>query len=234
MKFNDLAWAALLHHYKSGGDKKYIKLFRDTAFLTKLRDAPWDVPYEEFEVKVLTGFLNSIGLRRPTGTKGGNILTEIIKLHSYTSFFQGMRLHDCDFSDSNVLKNIRQIYNGLSTIDGLWITGLSKIAHVLNDGLFVVHDPRTLKHLGLRSKADDYIKWLGIAQQHAVEATADFATLGLPGQPEVFLSEKVGSSNYGCEKSLARFIDEYFWLTTSENLSIPPIWAPHHHEHWPV
>lgn len=234
MNFNDLAWAALLHHYKSGGDKKYVKLFRDTAFITKLRETPWDVPYEEFEVKVLTGFLNSIGLRRPVGTKGGNILTEIIKLHSYTSSLQGTSLHNCDLSDKNVLRNIKHIYNGLSTINGLWITGLSKIAHVLNDALFVAYDPKTSKHLGLRSKADDYTKWLGIVQQHAVEATADFTTLGFPGSPEAFLSEKLGDTNYGCEKSLARFIDEYFWLTTSENLSIPPIWAPQYHENRPV
>jgi len=226
VKFNDLAWAALLHYYKSSGDRRYVKLFRDTAFISKLRQTPWDVPYEEFETKVLSGFVNSIGLRLPVGTRGGNILAEIIKLRQCTSSLQGIRLLDCDLSNEDLLKNIRQIYNGLSSVDGFWVTGISKIAHVLNDSLFVVLDLRTSKHFGLRGRADDYIKWLGIAQQHALEATRDFYTLGLPGSPEAFLSEKLGHSNYGCEKSLARFIDEYFWLTTSDNLSIPPTWMP--------
>ena len=226
MKFNDLAWAALLHYYKASGDRRYVKLFRDTVFISKLRQTPWDVPYEEFETKVLSGFVNSIGLRLPVGTRGGNILAEIIKLRQCTSSLQGVRLLDCDLSNEDLLKNIRQIYNGLSSVDGFWVTGISKIAHVLNDSLFVVLDLRTSKYFGLRRGVDDYIKLLGIAQQHALEVTQDFSTLGLPGSPEVFLSEKLGHSNYGCEKSLARFIDEYFWLTTSDNLSIPPTWMP--------
>jgi len=226
VKFSDLAWAALLHHYKSSGDTKYVKLFRDTAFISKLRQTPWDVSYEEFETKVISGFVNSIGLRLPVGTRGGNILAEIIKLRHCTHSLQGVRLLNCDLTNEDLLKNIRQIYNEFSTVDGFWVTGISKIAHVLNDFLFVVLDLRTSKYFGLRGDADDYIRWLGIAQQHAVEVTRDFHVLGLPGSPEAFLAEKLGHSNYGCHKSLARFIDEYFWLTISENLPIPPNWVP--------
>jgi len=226
VKFSDLAWAAILHYYKSRGDRKYVKLFGDTTFISKLREAPWDVPYEEFETKVLTGFLNSIGLRLPVGKRGGNILAEIIKLRHQTSSLQGVCLLDCDLSSEDLLQNIRQIYNGLSSIDGLWVTGISKIAHTLNDSLFVVLDLKTSKCFGLHGQADDYIKWLSLAQQRALEVTRDFHTLRLPGSPEAFLSEKLGHSNYGCQKSLARFIDEYFWLTISENLPIPPHWTP--------
>jgi hypothetical protein len=226
VKFSDLAWAAILHYYKSSGDRKYVKLFRDTTFISELRATPWDVPYEEFETKVLSGFLNSIGLRLPVGKRGGNILAEIIKLRHQIASLQGLRLLDCDFTDKDLVQNIRQIYNGLDSVDGLWVTGISKIAHALNDSLFVALDLRTSKHFGLRGKADDYIKWLGIAQQQALEVTGDFQALGLPGSPEAFLSEKLGHSNYGCQKSLARFIDEYFWLTISENLPIPPNWVP--------
>ena len=226
MKFGDLAWAAFLHYYKSSGDRTYVKLFRDTAFISKLRETPWDVSYEEFEAKVISGFVNSIGLRLSVGTRGGNILAEVIKLRRPTSHLQGVRLLDCNLSNEDLVKNIRQIYSGLSTIDGLWVTGISKIAHVLNDSIFVVLDSRTAKYFGLGGEADDYIKWLGRAQQHALEVTRDFQTLGLPGSPEAFLSKKLGHSDYGCQKSLARFIDEYFWLTTSENLPIPPNWVP--------
>jgi hypothetical protein len=226
VKFSDLAWAALVHYYKSRKDREYVRLFRDTAFISKLRETPWDVSYEEFEAKVISGFVNSIGLRLAVGTRGGNILAEIIELRHCMPAIQGVHLADCDLSNEDLLKNIRQIYNGLGTIGGLWVTGISKIAHVLNDALFVVLDLKTSQHFGLRGEADDYIKWLGIVQQHALEVNSDFHTLGLPGSPEALLSEKLGYSNYGCQKSLARFIDEYFWLTTSENLSVPPNWVP--------
>jgi hypothetical protein len=226
VKFSDLGWAALLHYYRSNKDRKYVKLFGDKAFISKLREKPWDVSYEEFEAKVISSFINSLGLRLPVGTRGGNILAEIIRLRDRISRLQAVRLLDCDLSNEGLLKNIREIYQGLSTIDGLWVTGASKIAHVLNDSLFVVLDLETSDYFNLGEEADDYIKWLGIAQQHALEVTSDFEALGLPGSPEAFLSEKLGYSSYGCQKSLARFIDEYFWLTTSGNLPIPPNWVP--------
>jgi hypothetical protein len=226
VKFSDLGWAALLHYYQSGKDRKYVKLFGDTAFISKLRKTPWDVSYEEFEAKVISSFINSLGLRLPVGTRGGNILAEIIRLRRCTSRLQGVCLLDCDLSKGDLLKDIKEIYHGFSAIDGLWLTGISKIAHLLNDSLFVILDLRTADYFGLRGEADDYIKWLSTAQQHAQEATSDFEALGLPGSPEAFLSEKLGYSSYGCQKSLARFIDEYFWLTTSGNLPVPPKWVP--------
>jgi len=226
VRFSDLGWAALFHYYQSNKDRKYVRLFGDTAFISKLRKTPWDVSYEEFEAKVISGFINSLGLRLPVGTRGGNVLAEVIRLRRCTSHLQGARLLDCDLSNKDLLKNIREIYRGLSAIDGLWVTGISKIAHVLNDSLFVILDLRISDYFGLSGEADDYIKWLGIAQQHALEVTSDFDALGLPGSPEAFLSEKLGYSSYGCQKSLARFIDEYFWLTTSGNLPIPPKWVP--------
>lgn len=226
MKFSDLAWAALLYYYKSSGDRKYVKLFRDTELITKLRQTPWDVTYQEFEEKIIFGFINSVGLRLPAVREKGNILAQIIELQPCIAALQGERLCDCDLSNEDLLKNVRQIYDKLRAIQGFWLTGISKVAHVLNDSLFVALNLSTLSYFGLLGEADDFMKWLRIAQQGAQEVNEDFATLQLPGSPEEFLSEKLGYTNYGCQKSLARFIDEYYWLTTGENLPIPPKWVP--------
>ena len=226
MKFSDLGWAALLHYYQSNKDRRYVRLFGDGEFISKLREAPWDVPYPEFEAKVISGFINSLGLRLPVGTRGGNVLAEIIRLRKCISRLEGMRLLDCDLSNKSILKNIKEIYQGLGSIDGLWVTGITKIAHVLNDSLFVILDSRIAENFSLRDEADDYIDWLSVTQQHAMQVTSDFEAQGLSGSPEALLSEKLGYSSYGCQKSLARFIDEYFWLTSSENLPIPPKWLP--------
>jgi len=226
VKFSDLGWAALLHYYQSNKDRRYVKLFGDVEFISKLREAPWDVSYPEFETKVISSFVNSLGLRLPVGTRGGNVLAEIIRLRSCTSSLEGVSLLNCDLSDKALLQNIREIYQGLGSIDGLWVTGITKIAHVLNDSLFVILDLKIAENFSLRDEADDYIEWLTIAQQHALQVKSDFMAQGHKGLPENFLSEKLGYSSYGCQKSLARFIDEYFWLTVSENLPIPPKWLP--------
>jgi hypothetical protein len=156
----------------------------------------------------------------------GNILRQIIELQPCISSLQDLCLHDFDLSNDDSLQNIRQIYDKLHSIHGFWVTGISKIAHVLNDSLFVALNLSTASYLGLLGETEDFIKWLGIVQERAREVSEDFYTLGLPGSPEEFLSDKLGYTNYGCQKSLARFIDEYYWLTTSENLPIPPRWLP--------
>ena len=226
MKFNDLAWAAILYYYKSSGDRKYVKLFRDTAFISKLRQMPWDVPYEEFETKVIYGFISSIGLRLPAVRGEENVLAHIVELHPCIASFQGVCLHDCDLSNEDLQNNIREMYDRLHAIHGFWLTGISKVAHLLNDSLFVALNLGTSSYFGLLGGAEDFIKWLRIVQQSAREVTEDFYTLGLPGSPEEFLSKQLGYMHYGCQKSLTRFIDEYYWLTTSENLPVPPKWLP--------
>ena len=226
MKFSDLSWAALLYYYKSGGDRKYVKLFRDTEFIAKLRQTPWDIPYEEFEAKVIFGFISSVGLRLPAVRGKDNLLTQIIDLHPSISNLQNQRLSDCDLSDEALLESIRQIYDRFSGIHGFWVTGISKISHVLNDSLFAALNLSTSSYFGLFGGSEDFIKWLKLTQESAQEVVEDFNSLGLPESPEEFLSDKLGYTNYGCQKSLARFIDEYFWLTTSENLPIPPKWLP--------
>lgn len=226
MKFDELGWAALLYYYKSSGDRKYVKLFRDTEFILRLRQTPWQVAYQEFEEKVIFGFISSVGLRLPAVRDKENITAQIVELHPSIVSLQNVCLLDCDFSNEDVLKNISQIYNKLHAIHGFWLTGISKIAHILNDSLFVPLNLSTLSYFGLLGEAEDFIKWLKIAQQHAKEVVEDFGGRGLPGTAQEFLSDKLGYTNYGCQKSLARFIDEYFWLTTTENLPVPPKWLP--------
>ena len=108
MKFSDLGWAALFHYYQSNKDRRYVRLFGDGEFISKLREAPWDVPYPEFEAKVISGFINSLGLRLPVGTRGGNVLAEIIRLRKCISRLEGMRLLDCETSCT--ILNIRCIH----------------------------------------------------------------------------------------------------------------------------
>ncbi|MFC2023098.1 hypothetical protein ACFLTL_02990, partial [Chloroflexota bacterium] len=174
---------------------------------------------------VVLGFINDIGIQL-SSSKDRNILVRINELHQCLSSVVDLDLLSCDLSDEKLVKDIKQIYDTLNGIEGLWITGISKIAHVLNDRLFVAVNISTLSYFGLFGETEGFIKWLEIAQQNAQEVNQDFRDLGFEGTPEEFLSERLGYINSGCHKSLPRFIDEYFWLKFGENLPVPPKWVP--------
>jgi hypothetical protein len=71
-------------------------------------------------------------------------------------------------------------------------------------------------------------KWIRIIQQNAQEVTLDFNKKGYTGSPGAYLSQKLGYADIGYEKSLIKFIDEYFWLRLGDNLPVPPKWIPAH------
>ena len=49
-------------------------------------------------------------------------------------------------------------------------------------------------------------------QDSAGQATDDLHEKGFSGTLEIFLSEKIGYAKGGCEKSLVKKLDEYYWL----------------------
>jgi len=123
-----------------------------------------------------------------------------------------------------VAKGINRIYSELR-VDGLWVTGASKIAHLLNDSLFPPISLDIARHFGIKYQTD-VTPWLRRMQWDIQEATDDFYKQGLEGTPNQFLSEKLGYMMLGYEKSLAKFDDEYYWLCYGDGLPIPPEWIP--------
>ena len=119
-----------------------------------------------------------------------------------------------------------KVYQGLYSINGLWLTGVSKIAHLLNNNLFALLNLDISDHFKLLEGTTSLVQWLKITQQNMQEVTRDFKEQGFSGSPEQFLSDKLEYSKYGCQKSLVKFLDEYFWISFGDNLPIPPKWIP--------
>ena len=65
-----------------------------------------------------------------------------------------------------------------------------------------------------------------VGQQNALEVTIDFQDYGYDSSPEDFLSRKLGYKDQGYQKSLVKFLDEYYWLKFGDNLPVPPSWIP--------
>lgn len=227
MNFNQLSWGAVCFYYRATGDSRYAKVMMDTSFITKLREAPTNISSTELQDRVLLDHVNIANLDLLIGHNlARNVLDKIIELQPEISSFQNVSLLDCDLSDSNVTERIRRIYAGLYSIHGLWLTGVSKIAHLLNDKLFVLLNLDISNHFGILEGETSLIRWLRIVQQNAQEVTKDFHKQGFSGSPEKFLSDKLGYTRLGFEKSLVKFLDEYFWLCFGDNLPVPPRWIP--------
>ena len=227
MNFNQLSWGAVCFYYRSIGDNRYSRIMRDTDFISRLRQAPFDISAEEFEEKVLLDHVNIENYDLLIGHGlAASVLAKIVRLQPETSFLQNVTLLDCDLSDSDITDKINSIYAGIYSINGLWLTGVSKIVHLLNDKLFPILNLNISNHFGILEGDTNLIQWVRITQQNAQEVTKDFQEQELPGSPEKFLSEKLGYTRYGYEKSLVKFLDEYFWLRFGDNLPIPPRWVP--------
>lgn len=227
MNFNELSWAGICFYYRSIGDQKYCKIMRDTQFISKLREAPFDVNPAEFEEKVLLDYVNIESYDLLIGHDlAKNVLTRIIELHQDISSLQDVTLLDCDLSRSDIAEKINNIYMVFFLVPGLWMTGVSKIIHILNNRLFAIMGLDVSNYFRLMKGEPKPVEWMKLMQQHAQEVTDDFHQQGFSGSPEAFLSEKLSYTDYGCEKSLVKFVDEFYWLRYGDNLPVPPRWVP--------
>jgi len=225
--FNDIAWAAIIFYYKSVADRKYCKILGDKPFIEKLRQKPHGITVSEFEQKVILDYVNISNYDVLIEHKlAERLLENIIDLQPDVSALQGLTLLDCDLSDNAIAKRIEKIYVSLYSVPGLWVTGVSKIAHLLNDKLLVLLNLDISSHFRLQDRSIAFNIWVKFLQDSARQVTRDFQERGYQGTPEEFISEKLGYTRHGCHKSLVKYLDEYYWLRFSDNLPIPPPWIP--------
>jgi len=227
VNFNDIAWAALCFYYRSIADRKYCKILRDTPFIEKLRQTPLEVTASEFEQKVLLDYVSISNYDVLIEHKlAERLLEKIVGLQPDVSAVQSLTLLDCDLSDSAIADRIGKIYADLYSVPGLWVTGVSKIAHLLNDRLLVLLNLDISAHFRLLEDSTGLITWVRILQDSARQVSRDFQERGYQGTPEEFISEKLGYTRHGCHKSLVKYLDEYYWLRFADSLPIPPPWTP--------
>lgn len=200
---------------------------RDTSFISKLREAPFDISDKEFEEKVILDHTNIENYDLLVKHNlAGRVLAQIVELQPKISSLQNITILDRDLSDNDMVETIGIIYMSLCSVHGLWLTGVSKILHLLNDKLFAILNSSISAYFKLPDGKTKLIEWLRLMQQNAQEVTEDFHEQGFSGSPATFLSDKLGYTSYGYQKSLVKFLDEYYWLRFGDNLLIPPKWVP--------
>jgi hypothetical protein len=227
--FEELSWAALLNYYKSNGDKRYVKLMSDKDFVNRLRTAPSNIVPEELEQKLILDHVNIINFDLLMGCRlAEKILERIIKVQPEIHMLQNYSILTINPSDPITTECIQTIYRELSSVNGLWLTGVSKIAHVLNDqllpimGLDVIDRFPKIKDCGYVGVTP----WLKYIHEDALAVVEVYLEKGYSDTPEMYLSDHLGYASKGLTKSLIKFLDEFYWLKYGEQLPIPPKWIP--------
>ena len=112
-------------------------------------------------------------------------------------------------------------------------TATGKILHVLNPELFVMWDKPILAHFrgtnGIGDSPQGYRAFLQQMNQDAVAVQQSFSTEALTPSPqpggtsEAYLSQRM---NYNPPKTMAKYLDEFYWVTVTNGVSVPPQWHP--------
>lgn len=231
MNYKEIAWAAVIDCCIAGNNNRYVEFFRNKNLINDLRQNPYSVPLAVFKDKVISNFLNPWGRMRWEDSTAEDIYKAIIALHPFTLKIGNDTLMTCNLSSGSTVCNVTgKIYDGLTSIRGVNMVGFSKIAHILNDSLFpLIDNPMREQYkevYGIGNSCQGYINWMIEMQKQACAVVGDFHKQGFAGSLEILLSQKLGLASVGCNKSLVKFLDEYYWLTVTRGVPIPPKWIP--------
>ena len=157
------------------------------------------------------------------------VLATIDRLQPDITVLLASSITDIDIEDRALIDSIGRIYAELTTIQGLWITGASKIAHLLNDRLLPICGLDVIEHFQKISTGQtfDHRIWLKQIKHDAHLVIDDFHQSNHPSDTlEKYLSNKLGYQEKGVTKSVVKYLDEYYWLKYVEKITLPPNWVP--------
>ena len=233
LKFIELQWAAFLYWAVSyggniGGDQDYVPLMSNTVFLERLRSNPAELTIKEISDNVIL-FLN----RWKCMVKDDDATAEAIKRALVESKrvlrnLGSKTVLDIDILSDSQRNEIAGLYFEFDMISRFGPTATSKTMHILKPDLFVMWDGDILRHYKKRNPqingtGKGYLAFLSTMSEMARGVTEDFQKSYPTSTPEIFLCDKLG---YTLKKSLAKFMDEYNWITISKRIAVPPRWWP--------
>ena len=198
----------------------------DQDFLKRLRETPDKVSVIELEERVVLGLVNMEHYDLLINHKlAETLMHKIIDLKTEIPNLTQISLVDCDINDPATTAIFMRTFSSFQ-INGLWYTGISKIAHVLNDKFFPILSPDLVKYFDISEDPESLKQWLHTVQEDIYEVTQDYKRSGIEGSPERYLSDKIGYTQEGYQKSIIKFVDEYYWLRYVDCLQLPPRWNP--------
>ena len=213
-------------------------------FITSLHTDPRSVTLNDVEGKLIL-FLHQWKTRGVPKRCASALLEAICAVQPVLSALSSFRISNVDFDQQLSISNfnnppntvadaIECCYQKLISVKGLGPTATAKILHVLLPELCVMWDDPILKYFKSQHNVSGtgigYVQFLRLLQAEAQRVIQDFdsiATLNPPRTPnqtlEEYLSAQLSTTH---RKTLAKYLDEYYWVTVTNEVSVPPAWHP--------
>ena len=243
VNWNEFAWATLFYG-ALGGDETYKILMQKKPILNNLRTQPAVLPIHDIREHIIEGFLNKWGCRTNNTINSAKMLKRNTqKITPYISFLKNENLVTLNFNQKHRFnkKNIKiseiieKCYNTLRyNCTKFGPTTTSKFLHILHPEIFVMWDGKILNHYkkstkGVNDSGKGYRIYLEKMQKMACDISNQYGNISLT--PPKLKNEEINeylSRNLDFQpvKSLAKYIDEYNWVTITKNAIVPPKWHP--------
>lgn len=241
--WNEFAWATFLYG-AIGGDRDYQHLVNQTQFLVSLRSDPTALQTDQIQQHLIKGFFNRWKCRvENTPQSAQAIRGTLYNLMPYLSALNTVTVTNLNLANTVNINNrpmtvhevIQHCYDTLRDIGYRFgPTATSKLLHVLQPELFVMWDKDILavykkKNCQVFDGGEGYCAYLQIMQKLATEVYDSFKNASLSPSaeanqnPALYLSTQM---NYSPPKTLAKYLDEYNWVTITNRVQVPPPWHP--------
>jgi len=226
------------------GESDYLNLMRRTRFLQALRTKPNSLQVNEIQGIIIKGFLNRWRCRVENNRNSANSIQRTLQnLVPYLRTLNNLSIQSIQFNNPVIASNnnttigqvIEHCYTQVRNIGhNFGPTATSKLLHILQPNLIVMWDNAILKrYRNINRQISDsgrgYVAYLQTMKRLANDINANFQNSILtppaqPGQgPADYLNARMG---YNPPKTMARYLDEYNWVTITYGLQGPPAWHP--------
>jgi hypothetical protein len=237
LTFEKLSWAAFLSRiFGSTGPDAYLSIYADISFRDSLVFDPANVNPKEVCDKLIGGFLNRWRSRFPNRPESASaILSAIQQVSPLIQATRTFRIEDVIFDSSinvdgntiSVSAAMELIFDKIAHCYGNRTTAGAKMLGVLNPDLFVMWDDSIALHYvsGLPSvfSGQGYVYFLREMQDAALFCQKDFSEKIGHQDMALYLSNQLGLH---LPLPLAKYLDEYNWITISQGIHLPPKWHP--------
>jgi hypothetical protein len=220
MKLTEIAFACYVYGRMTDYDSSYKRFLEQTSPQLDLR--------LERHLMVLLKWLNEWGCRqfakdyhvlaasgiREWYEKAGHKLLQIDK--TLASLAESdIAIVELAYGDLvGRTASYRKSSSGAKTAVDVGATGASKILFVLRPDGLIPWDEPIRKEMDLNSSASSYVRYLNIAKRHLEELSRHCAEKGIALRD---LPVKLGRP----ESSVAKLVDEFFWVTVSRKCPVP-------------
>ena len=207
--FEQIRWSAATFRRETNDDADYIPLHTPEFRRALLEKQDPD------NVERLLKFVNKWGFRVPYDKSPG-IAAAIADAAPHLKPLSGSALEFDDLRCAT-LDIIEKAYDSIASTDGVGPSATSLILSLLNPALFVMWDKETRDAYFPNDPPNGatYAQFLTIMRMAALSITADArGQHGING-PAEYLSAELGINP---PFSLAKFIDEYNWLTLARHM----------------